>query len=70
MESTADKLAREYGVSQSAAELALLKRNGIEAFAREFLEVSEKIKSGKLRGVVSDYDLFPLWGEYLKKQNG
>lgn len=64
------RLEEEFGVEERAAQAALSKRHNIELYAREYLEVNRKIKAGKLTGVMPDSELFPLWGEYLKKQNG
>lgn len=51
------------------ATTALLRRHELVTFAREYIEVNRKIKSGETKDM-SDHALYPLWTDYLQKQNG
>ena len=63
-------LSEEMVCSQAEAKDALLKRHERIEFAQEYIETNRKMKSGKIKGVLPDSELYPLWGDYLKKQNG
>lgn len=63
-------LSEELLCTATEAKDALDKRHERVEFAREFIETNRKMKSGKIQGTYPDIELYPLWGEYLKKQNG
>lgn len=69
-----DILVEELKCAPMEAKDALNKRLGRIDFAREFIlhnqKIKRAIKSGEALPVLPDSELYPLWGEFLKKQNG
>lgn len=63
-------LKEELVCSEADASDALNKRHERMEFAREYIETNRQMKAGKIKGIHPDSELYPLWGAYLKKQNG